>query len=412
MKRIVLIGNGFDIAHGMKTKYSDFLEDLWQNIYKEARACTTGSAYEHDLISITKIPHEWFGNNNHNDFNISLQRIHQTIRFKNNFFKLISESQRLKSWVDIETEYYEQLKKIYRQERGATSIYKLNSDFEKITSYLSKYLTTIETSFTRGTRQEKYIDRVREIIDSDFILKDFCEESINFKVDMEFEKISNDIHSLETDVLTMQELDFEKSKLISKLGYDKSKNGLRKILLSRDASYYFNLQPTETLFLNFNYTSTEDLYKQNVFAQNKSIHIHGSLKPQDKNPIIFGFGDELDEEYKSIENLNDNQYLENIKSIKYLETDNYKELLEYVNSGAYQIIIFGHSCGNSDRTLLNTIFEHKNCVSIKPYYYQISKERDNYSDIIRNISRNFNNKVTMRDKVVNKKYCEPLLYID
>jgi len=69
----------------------------------------------------------------------------------------------------------------------------------------------------------------------------------------------------------------------------------------------------------------------------------------------------------------------------------------------------GHSCGNSDRTLLNTLFEHKNCVSIKVFYHQINENDDNYSDVIRNISRNFNDKKMMREKVVNKRYCSPLI---
>ena len=124
--------------------------------------------------------------------------------------------------------------------------------------------------------------------------------------------------------------------------------------------------------------------------------------------MIFGFGDEIDDDYKSIENLNNNIYLENIKSIKYLETDNYKRLLEFLNSEEYQIYIFGHSCGISDRTLLNTLFEHKNCSSIKPFYHKKDDGFDNYSDIVKNISRNFNIKPIMRDKVVNKEYCEPL----
>ena len=124
--------------------------------------------------------------------------------------------------------------------------------------------------------------------------------------------------------------------------------------------------------------------------------------------MIFGFGDEIDDDYKSIENLNNNIYLENIKSIKYLETDNYKRLLEFLNSEEYQIYIFGHSCGISDRTLLNTLFEHKNCSSIKPFYHKKNDGFDNYSDIVKNISRNFNIKPIMRDKVVNKEYCEPL----
>ena len=68
----------------------------------------------------------------------------------------------------------------------------------------------------------------------------------------------------------------------------------------------------------------------------------------------------------------------------------------------------GHSCGNSDRTLLNTIFEHENCISIKPYYHKRSDGSDNYIEIVQNISRNFKDPKLMRDRVVNKYYCEPL----
>ena len=69
----------------------------------------------------------------------------------------------------------------------------------------------------------------------------------------------------------------------------------------------------------------------------------------------------------------------------------------------------GHSCGNSDRTLLNTLFEHDNCVSIKVYYRQPEDGPDDYSNLIRNISRNFNDKPKMRDIVVNRENCSPLV---
>ena len=69
----------------------------------------------------------------------------------------------------------------------------------------------------------------------------------------------------------------------------------------------------------------------------------------------------------------------------------------------------GHSCGNSDRTLLNTLFEHSNCISVKVYYHQREDGTDDYSQLIRNLSRNFNDKAAMRDKVVNKEYCSPLI---
>ena len=126
------------------------------------------------------------------------------------------------------------------------------------------------------------------------------------------------------------------------------------------------------------------------------------------NSMIFGYGDELDDEYKNILNTSNNEYLKNIKSIRYLESSNYRKMLQFIESAPYQVYIMGHSCGNSDRTLLNTLFEHNNCVSIKPYYYQKEDGTDNYLEIVQNISRNFTDMKLMRDRVVNKTFCEPL----
>ena len=168
---------------------------------------------------------------------------------------------------------------------------------------------------------------------------------------------------------------------------------------------YEMMYPDEILFLNFNYTTTADLYipEDPHFILN---HIHGELaKPEN---VIFGYGDESDDEYKRLQKINDNEYLRHIKTNRYLETPNYRDLLSFIDSAPFQVCIMGHSCGLSDKTLLNTLFEHKNCVSIKPYYYVNEQGKDNYLDIVQNISRNFTNPQLMRDRVVNKTYCSPL----
>ena len=107
--------------------------------------------------------------------------------------------------------------------------------------------------------------------------------------------------------------------------------------------------------------------------------------------------------------MNDNECLRHIKSIRYLESDSYRKMLEFIESDSFQIIIMGHSCGLSDRTLLSTLFEHENCVSIKPCYYINKDGIDNHLDIIQNISRNFTDMKLMRDRVVNKTFCEPFV---
>lgn len=424
MNRIILIGNGFDLAHGIPTSYNSFMNDYWERIIKNVSQTRPYSTYNSDLFKINKVPKNWLFNPDYESFKNSILSIGSTITFSNIFFEIISEKLFIENWVDIENEYYSLLKKSY-SEKGeifvnGNTISKLNADFKIIKNELRDYLFRVQENF--NNKPPPIAFHLKNIIGhkiySYFKLKDFTEEAINKRVEIEYKKIEKDIIALKEGKISLDELSSNDIEILNKIGNSTPKKKLKKILLDQNPSHLFDLVPKETLLLNFNYTTaTESLYKHQKDFENfeshestnvQSIHIHGTLNHYDKNPIVFGFGDELDNEYKTIEDLNNNEYLENIKSIKYSETDNYKKLIELINSDSYQVFIFGHSCGISDRTLLNTLFEHDNCVSIKPYYHQINEDQDNYSDIVRNISRNFNDKTKMRDRVVNKTYCEPL----
>ena len=83
-------------------------------------------------------------------------------------------------------------------------------------------------------------------------------------------------------------------------------------------------------------------------------------------------------------------------------------MLDFLMAAPFQVLIMGHSCGNSDRTLLNTVFEHENCVSIKPFYHKWEDGSDNYLELVQNISRNFTNMRLFRDRVVNKEQCKTM----
>ena len=87
----------------------------------------------------------------------------------------------------------------------------------------------------------------------------------------------------------------------------------------------------KTLIVNFNYTSTDRKYAGKIDPEDMVIRLHGELK-NSKNPIIFGYGDELAKNYKEVEELDDNDYLEYVKSIKYSLTDNYSDLWSFVNN--------------------------------------------------------------------------------
>lgn len=91
-----------------------------------------------------------------------------------------------------------------------------------------------------------------------------------------------------------------------------------------------------------------------------------------------------------------------MKSFGYFRTDNLRKLSRFFMEGEYQVQIMGHSCGLSDRVMLNGIFEHENCRSIKIFHHRRGShfEETNYKELTQNISRHFNKKQRMRDWVV------------
>ena len=396
MNRIVLIGNGFDLAHGLPTRYEDFIKDYWEEfmyycIYQD-RLNSYGE-YKYDCIKL-RFPNAGETLSQHLsdaeypyrypyklavDYNelkefvaeCNKQSIKVEFNINNKFLThLLDLSNQNKTWVDIENEYYKFLCGTFvattANQYQLYYINDLNPDFEHIKILFESYLIK-----TLKKRKIEKSDKIWNIINSDILLKDFTEKGQIDIANNECEKVRNEI-SGNRNVFNEQMSEKTKPKLNFYKGIDDqflSEIILVELLNENNAKQYFDLKPKNDLVLNFNYTDTEKDYLDNIELNIETIHIHGELNNPD-NPIIFGYGDELEENYSKLENLNNNAYLENIKSINYQETDNYKQMLNFINSDQYQVITLGHSCGNSDRTLLNTLFEHENCVSIKPYYYQ------------------------------------------
>lgn len=376
MNRIILIGNGFDLAHGLPTSYKDFINwywDGWIEKLKESyksiekdELCTFETIKRPGHVSCWKsifkeLPYNFIRLNGYN----AIEELNKYALFQFapcSFLRNICQSINTKGWVDIENEYYKLLKSLLkvalRTEALSEEAKTLNSELEHLRLKLTEYLTQIQDKYL--TKDQNINPEIKKLI---------------------YENISYDDIAVET-----------KHKLQSKIN---------------DISQVNNQYPNRIRLINFNYTKTADINNDKGYGLDiKTIHIHGELS----NPanIILGYGDELDDDFKNILNLNDNNMLKEIKSVRYLETDNYRKLLEFIESDLFQIYIMGHSCGNSDRTLLNTLFEHKNCVTIKPFYHKREDGTDDYMNIVQNIMRNFNDMKMMRDRVVNKTKCQAL----
>ena len=363
MNRLIILGNGFDIAHGLPTKYNDFITWYIREWYSYLN--TSNKYTEFDSLCTFSL----------NDHRISWQELFQSystpkgeaflgfikrypalfdIKYSS-FMSRISNSIESRGWVDIENEYYNLLKE-YVDSGESQLACELNNQLDFIRKKLTVYLSNIQENMSG-----KFIsEEIKNIL-----IEPFSE------TDIAIEYLHNPSYSEEIKVI-------------------------------EDGKEF----PETSMILDFNYTNTSDYYSLSSPLKTTINHIHGCLK--DPDSMIFGYGDELDDEYQKLLKFNNNNLLSNIKSIRYLESDNYRKLLEFIEYAPYQIYIMGHSCGTSDRTMLNTLFEHRNCVSIKPFYYEKDDGSDNYLEIVQNISRNFTNMKLMRDRVVNKQYCTPL----
>jgi hypothetical protein len=111
MQKIVIIGNGFDLAHGLKTSYRNFVEYI-EKTHKEDPK-TFSEFYEYRVKKgngITSIS----------------DKIHNSL-----FQEIVDQTKA--NWCDIETLYYETL-------LGTDNPVKLNKEFKEIKSALENYL--------------------------------------------------------------------------------------------------------------------------------------------------------------------------------------------------------------------------------------------------------------------------------
>lgn len=354
--RLIIIGNGFDLANGLKTSYKHFLDYLLKkylfNLITEETSGFENQFYTLDLknsdnrnVTISKkfnINHAYSCENYHYIFKdlsnqiINSSGIYGAILYPNNFFlEILLNKQCERNWVDIEYEYFQTLKLVYYNKIENYNIDQFNRDFKNINEALYQYLYTLNYN---EEIHHRYIEFIKNNI--------------------------NEYH--------------------------------------------------KTIILNFNYTQLISTFTLSNLQLKKEqveiLNIHGIINKSDSisspyhDHIVFGYGNENDSFITEIESDSNNvDYLNNIKSFDYGLLENYNDLDFFVESMPFETYIWGHSCGLSDGTLLSFIFEHKNCEKITIWHH--NKENDcntknnNYKETYQNISRHFKDKIMMRKKV-------------
>lgn len=356
MNKLVIIGNGFDLAHGLPTRYSDFL--LWEinEAFKQPCRINSSSYRIESPLFTVELNYSLVQNSNLefskfesiDDFLIYLAdkkdgRVNIRITYTYPFIKSLIEFSS-KNWVDIEREYY--IKLLFVEQLRSSR----NNTWRKMLTELNSALDLIKLELERYLKDIKCNSYLQEVM-SCFINEIGIKGLINFE---------------------------------------------------------------EVLFLNFNYTSTIENYLHYIDPRCVSVnYIHGKLEDKN-NPIIFGYGDETDDKYAEIEKLNENDFLEYMKSFAYLQTTNYRNLFEFLGKANFEVYVMGHSLGLSDRLLFNHIFEHEKFEKVQLYFYEYKNEKgdvvNDFFQKTQELSRHFklDAKHRMRSRVVPFNESKPL----
>lgn len=340
--RIILVGNGFDISAGLKTGYANFIFALAK---KSAINSFESKSSPGDLFTL-KFDSK-YGNQDEfvkfvND-KASLSSLFDflkewgcRVQHKHSFIRHILENYAEANWVDIEKAYYLHLSDNVKKLRRV--------DFQN-RSYQPIALLN-DAMDILGHGLSEYVKVEQENLDTNNTIK------LNSLIDNIVRPPGNE------------------------------------------------LTINQTLAVNFNYTSAfHKVSRQSTIVGNLGhLHIHGSVD-ESNHPIVFGYGDDTDENYKDLEMEDVNEILRKIKSFQYHQSKHYRKLLNFINGDSFfDVIVLGHSCGLSDKTMLETIFGHPNCISIKAYHYRGKEE---FFDKSISISRHFSDKAMFRERLLH-----------
>lgn len=301
MPNLIIIGNGFDLAHNLETSYPQFIKYLVDS--------NRDNVIHKDLfIRPVEMFYEELRRINHYD-------IHLRNTVKNNLLIQLILNHFLQNWSDVEELYFRHLYNIGENSATYDKPEILNKEFDQIKSALIQYLEEQET---------------RPAIDS----------------------------------------------------YNK---------------LFKTLDSENTLVLNFNYTNTiENLYSETL-TNSKELHFHGELGSI-TNPIVFGYAATHNESRKLVEK-NNNEFMKNIKKHLYKRAENESLLTKYLNDyKLIKVLILGHSCGISDKLILNQILTHDNVETIRTFYFE---KYENYFDTIVNIDRIMNDDEKFKNRVID-----------
>lgn len=345
---ILIIGNGFDLAHKLPTKYTDFL-DFLENVRILKEEMPQNLEQLSDKIDENLRQYLFNSNSSRLDINSKHQ----------NYITEMYELSKDNLWIT----WFNQERKLNK------TLGKYWIDFE---AEISKVIQKIESTLLELSPIEECIDNYNELrfelnkypIFNLFINKIYdIDKSDKINMERITEKLHNDLNKLIRCFEIYLE-DFVKNIDISQLSLD-----------------IYNLNVDK--ILTFNYTNT---YQKLYYTDVDCDHIHGKADINnniESDNMVLGIDDYLneDEKFTNTNFIEFKKYYQRL--IKGTNCD-YKKWIDEINQTKsftkHNVYIFGHSLASTDRdVLLDFIENEKTIITI---YYNNSNQ---YSDQICNL---------------------------
>ena len=337
---ILVIGNGFDLAHGLPTKYTDFLKFVGAVRYNVSE-----DKMESDVIAWKKL-----------NLNVKTEIKRQQVKSVYSLNLMYNDLIKDNDWIDFFLQ-----NPIYQKENWI--------DFE---SEISSVIQSIDQDIVQGNFYSNIILLQNEFLNykytnnvPEYIQATAEEQEKIKKPEITYQELRDIL--LENLNKLIRVLEIYLTDFVEKIGISKVSKDIKELDIDH--------------VLSFNYTDTyEKLYNNGTDNNIEYDYIHGKAdinNTVESNNIVLGIDEYLSDDRKN----NDIEFIAFKKFYQriYKETGcKYKEWVDQIERNEhmsptilYKLYIFGHSLDVTDKDILKDLILHNN-VHTTIYYY--SKE--------------------------------------
>lgn len=374
---LLIIGNGFDLAHGLPTRYIDFLD--FMNKIK------LNSNYKSALKKFNEYKNNILPDNMIDDYTSNareeLMKNYDFLKTQSNnniwisyFIKTINKDTKNKGWIDFETEISKVIQSFeyvffiekYKREKG----YKIDncqlSDvfFDNERKLINTFKETTAKNFWNNINQAKGVNGFYSKLYSN---EDFYKNHKGY-----IDKLIDDLKNL------TRCLEIYLHDIIGNITIEAS-----------DTIKHMNIDHV----LSFNYTNTFEKIYDDGIRNIEYCYIHGKANMENTDNMVLGIddyleGSDIDKKTDFIEFKKYYQRIFNNNSVDYqywIEESN-KSKAYIVPDVCSNIYVYGHSLDVTDKDILEPILMMEK-VKINIYYYDDKDHRDKIANLVKIIGR-------------------------